>query len=345
MAFNQLVGSSKAAALRGLLSLPSAVVRRLAGSPVERDGATLDAEMQLLLALQRVEGRPVEELPLERGRKALIGGARLVGGRLPVGSVVDRDMPGPGGDLRLRIYTPRGVTAAGPALVYFHGGGWVYGNLDSHDAVCRFFAERSGVRVVAVDYRLAPESPFPAAVDDSVAAYEWVVANAEGLGVDPALVAVGGDSAGANLATVVAQRLAGAGGPVFQLLIYPPTDFTVVRPSRAAYGQGFYLTERYMDQAQEMYVGDHADLADPRLSPLHGTLNAIAPAYVATAGFDPLRDEGAAYADALRDAGVAVEYVCERGLIHSFANMVGVGRSGPAAMGRAAEALRRALGA
>lgn len=343
MSLSRVVASSEGAALRALLSLPAQAVRRLAGRPVERAGVELDAEMQLVLALARFEGEPVEALPLERGRKALVASAQVVGGRLPVGSVVDRDIAGPAGDLRLRIYTPRGVTTAGPALVYFHGGGWIFGDLESHDAVCRFLAERAGVRVVAVDYRLAPEAPFPAAVDDSLAAYGWVSANADGLGIDPSRIAVGGDSAGANLATVVAQQHVGTNPPAFQLLIYPPTDFTERRPSRTTYGDGFYLTERYMDRAQELYVGDFADLGDPRLSPLHGKLAGVAPAYLVTAGFDPLRDEGEAYADALRDAGVDVEHVCERGLIHSFANMVAVGRSAPAAMGRAADALRRAL--
>lgn len=337
--------ATKHLALRTLLSAPAAVVRRLAGRPVEIDGAVLDAEMQFVLALERLEGPPVEALPVERGRRAMLAGARVVAGRLPIGSTTDRDIDGPGGALRLRIYTPRGVTATGPALVYLHGGGWSYGDLESHDGVCRFLAERAGVRVIAVDYRLAPEAPFPAAVEDAVAGYEWVAANAEGLGVDADRVAVGGDSSGGNLAAVVAQHTPPWGGvrPAFQLLIYPGTDFVERRPSRDAYAEGYYLSERYIDQVKQWYLGDFADPADPRLSPLRGALAGVAPAYVVTAGFDPLRDEGEAYADALREAGVDVEYVCERGLIHSFANMVAVGRSGPEAMGRAADALRRAL--
>ncbi|MGH3359696.1 MAG: alpha/beta hydrolase [Nocardioidaceae bacterium] len=341
----RLVEGSKQRALELLLSLPAVAVRRLAGRPVERAGTLLDAEMQLILALAKTEGPPVEELPLEKGRKALVAGARVVGGRLPIGSITDRDIDGPAGPLRLRIYTPRGLTAVGPALVYLHGGGWIYGDLESHDAVCRFLAERAGIRVIGVDYRLAPEAPFPAAVEDACAAYEWVAANAEGLGVDPDRIAVGGDSAGGNLAAVVAQNTPPWGGvrPAFQLLIYPGTDFVDRRPSRDAYAEGFYLSDRYIALAQELYVQDFADLGDARLSPLRGELRGVAPAYVVTAGFDPLRDEGKAYADALRDAGVEVEYVCERTLIHSFANMVAVGRSAPAAMGRAADALRRAL--
>ncbi|UYM06917.1 alpha/beta hydrolase [Solicola gregarius] len=344
MSLSRIVTEVKGAALRGLLALPPPVVRLLAGRPIEREGVELDAEMQLILSLERLEGPPAEERPLPEARMALVTGARMVGGHLPIGSVTDRDIDGPGGRLRLRLYTPRGVTAAGPALVFYHGGGWIYGDLESHDAVCRFLAERAGVRVIAVDYRLAPEAPFPAAVDDALAAYDWLSEHAEGVGVDPSRIAVGGDSAGGNLATVVAQQRAGSAGPAFQLLIYPATDFVTERPSRRAYDEGFYLSRRFMDLAEELYLQDFADRADPRLSPLHGKLDGLAPTYLAAAGFDPLRDEGKAYADALRDAGVEVEYVCERGLIHSFANMVAVGRSAPAAMARAAAALRRGLG-
>ena len=339
----RIMAEVEGAALRGLLALPPPLVRLLAGRPIEREGVELDAEMQLILSLAKFEGPPVEALPIPKGRVKLVESARLVGGHQPIGSSTDRDIDGPAGPLRLRIYTPRGVTDTGPGLVYLHGGGWVYGGLESHDAVCRFLAEHAGVRVVAVDYRLAPESPFPAAVDDALAAYDWVVANAEGLGIEASKVAVGGDSAGANLATVVAQQRSGAGGPAFQLLVYPPTDFVVQRPSRRLYTSGFYLTKQYMDLAEEAYVVDVADRGDPRLSPIYGELAGLAPAYLVTAGFDPLRDEGAAYAQAMRSAGVEVEYACEPGLIHSFANMVGAGRSAPAAMGRAGDALRRAL--
>ena len=343
MSLSRITAQLKGSALRGLLSLPTPFVRLLGGRPVVREGVELDAEMQLILRLQRLEGPAVEDRPLPQGRKALLSGARLVGGAMPIGSVADREFAGPAGPVPIRIYTPRGVTATGPALVYYHGGGWVYGGLESHDAVCRFLAEHADVRVIAVDYRLAPEAPFPAAVDDALAAYDWISANAEGLGVDPARIAVGGDSAGANLATVIAQERVGSGGPVFQLLIYPPTDFGVERASRHTYASGFYLSKRYMDRAEALYLPDGTDAADPRLSPIYGKLEGLAPAYLVTAGFDPLRDEGEAYAEAMRAAGVEVEYVCERGLIHSFANMVGVGRSAPAAMRRAGDALLRGL--
>ncbi|MFC7451392.1 alpha/beta hydrolase [Rhodococcus daqingensis] len=340
------IDSAKRHTLRALLSIPSGVIRRIAGRPVEIEGNVLDAEMQLILALRAVEGAPIEERPIPNGRRALLAGSKAVGGDLPIGAVTDLDIDGPGGPLRLRFYTPRGLTSASPALFYIHGGGWIYGDLDSHDAVCRFLAERAGVRVVAVDYRLAPEAPFPAAVHDVEAAYSFVTANAAGLGIDPDRIAVGGDSAGGNLAAVLAQRATRGGvgvPPVFQLLIYPAVDFAVKRASRTTFGSGFILTTRFMDLAEESYVPAGADRTDPLLSPIYGDLTGLPPAYVVTAGFDPLRDEGDAYAEKLREAGVEVQHVVEPGLIHSFANMVGVGKSGPEAMGRAATALRRAL--
>ncbi|WP_051637069.1 alpha/beta hydrolase [Rhodococcus sp. UNC363MFTsu5.1] len=342
------IDAAKRHALQTLLSMPAGLLHRLAGKPVAIDGNVLDAEMQLMLALGRLEGAAAEERPIPGGRRALLSSSRAVGGNLPIGAVTDRDIDGPAGPLRLRFYTPRGLTITSPALVYLHGGGWVYGDLDSHDAVCRFLAERAGIRVVAVDYRLAPEAPFPAAVRDVEAAYSFVTANATGLGIDQDRIAVGGDSAGGNLAAVLAQRAThGELGapPVFQLLIYPATDVAVKRPSRRTFATGFFLTERFMDLCEASYVPAGADRTDPLLSPIYGDLTGLPPAYVVTAGFDPLRDEGDAYAEKLREAGVEVQHVREPGLIHSFANMVGVGRSGPEAMGRAAAALGLALSA
>lgn len=270
---------------------------------------------------------------------------------LPIGAVTDRTIDGPGGPLTLRFYTPRGLTGDAPALVFFHGGGWIYGDLDSHDAVCRFLAEEAQVRVVAVDYRLAPEAPFPAGVDDAWAAWTWVADHAKGIGIDPSRIAVGGDSAGGNLAAIVSQLAvknpaSGPGDairPAFQLLIYPATDFLETSTSRMTYADGFYLTKAFMDLAEEHYLIGTEDKSDMRLSPLHHDVAGVAPAYVVTAGFDPLLDEGKAYADKLRDAGVPVEYVCEESLIHSFANMVAIGTSAPRAMRRAAAALQRGL--
>lgn len=347
----------KGLAARGLLSLPTPVLRRLAGRPVVVDGRTLEPEVQVLLKVMALEGPPIEAGPISRGRRLLREQAALVGGAQPIGAVTDRTIDGPGGPLGLRFYTPEGLSGRSPALVFLHGGGWIYGDLESHDALCRFLAEQAQVRVVAVDYRLGPEAPFPAAFDDAWAAWCWVVDHAAGLGIDVDRIAVGGDSAGGNLAAIIAQEAVRTGGgagpgvvggsgtraPAFQLLIYPATDFVEEAPSRTTFAEGFFLSKAFMDLAEENYLVGDEDRADRRLSPLRHDPTGVAPAYVVTAGFDPLLDEGRAYAEAMREAGVRVEYVQEDGLIHSFANMLGVGRTGRRAMRRAAAALQRGL--
>jgi acetyl esterase len=342
---SRLVDGTRAATARSLLKLPRPVLRRLAGAPIVVNGRTLDPEMQLLLKLERLEGPGVETFAISKGRQRVLSSARVAGGSQPIGAVTDRRIDGPGGPLTLRFYTPHGLAGPAPALVFFHGGGWIYGDLESHDALCRVLAEEAQVRVIAVDYRLAPEAPFPAAFDDSWAAWEWITTHAQGIGIDPGRLAVGGDSAGGNLAALVAQHAvhAGAVKPAFQLLIYPATDFLELSESRMTYADGFYLTKGFMDLAEENYLVGNEDKADNRLSPLHQDPAGVAPAYVVTAGFDPLLDEGKAYADKMSAAGVPVEYVCEDGLIHSFANMVGLGTSAPRAVRRAAAALQRGL--
>jgi acetyl esterase len=339
------IGVARGASARALMRLPRPVLARLAGAPVTIDGRALHPEMQLLLRLQRLEGPAAESVSISRGRRIIESSSRLAGGPQPIGAVTDRTIDGPGGPLQLRFYTPRGLSGRSPALVFFHGGGWIYGGLESHDATCRFLAEEAQVRVVAVDYRLAPEAPYPAAVDDALAAWSWIAEHAQGLGIDPARIAVGGDSAGGNLAAVVAQQTVALGGPspAFQLLIYPATDFAEKAPSRTTYADGFFLTKTFMDLAEENYLVGGEDRTDPRLSPLHGDVTGVAPAYVVTAGFDPLVDEGDAYATKLRSAGVRVEHVREDGLIHGFINMVGLGTVAPKASRRAAAALQRGL--
>lgn len=340
-----LIGAARGTTARSLMKLPRPVIARLAGDPVVINGRTLDPEMQLLLRLQHLEGPAVETLPISRGRKQVVSGARLVGGTPPIGAVTDRTIDGPGGPLTLRFYTPVGLTGEAPALLFFHGGAWIYGDLESHDALCRYLAEEAQVRVVAVDYRLAPEAPFPAAFEDCWAAWTWLTGHAQGLGIDARRIAVGGDSAGGNLAALVAQHAVreSAAAPAFQLLIYPATDFLERSDSRMAYADGFYLTKAFMDLGEENYLLGDEDRGEARLSPLRQDVSGVAPAYVVTAGFDPLLDEGKAYTDKLREAGVPVEYVCEEGLIHGFANMVSLGRSSPKAVRRAAAALQRGL--
>ncbi len=340
-----LLGAVQGGALRASLKLPGPVRRRLSGKPIVVDGKRLHPEMQLLLSMMKVSGPPAESLPISKGRAAIELSSRAAAGRQPIGAVTDRAIEGPLGDIQLRFYTPAGISGSSPALVYLHGGGWIYGSTDSHDALCRVLAEQAQVRVISVQYRLAPESPFPGAPDECWAAWEWVNEHAIGLGIDPNHIAVGGDSAGGNLAAVIAQEAVRrkTKAPAFQLLIYPATDFSQTYPSERTFGEGFFLTKEFMDLAKENYLVGNEDLTDPRLSPLHGSVKGVAPAYVVTAGFDPLLDEGAAYAQKLQDAGVDVDYVCEEGLIHGFANMPGVGTAAPKAIARIATALQRGL--
>ena len=328
------------------MGLPERVQRVLAGRRVVRDGQTLAPDVQMMLWMQKLAREPgPETLPVEEGRRAVLRQSAMVGGAQPVGAV--RDLPT--GGRPARLYVPSGDRAQspGPLLVFFHGGGWVYGDLDSHDAPCRFLAERAGVRVLSVDYRLAPEHPFPAAYDDCLAAYRWVVDHASELGADPGRLAVGGDSAGGCLAATTALAAAEDGLPVAaQMLIYPGTDMRGGTESRAMFGDGFYLTTEFIDLARSLYVPDPNTHDDPRVSPLVAKLPVgLAPAYVVTAGFDPLRDEGEAYARKLAEAGVEVELRRFPDQIHGFLNVVGVGRSSRAAMAEIAVKLRAALAA
>jgi acetyl esterase len=333
----------EALSLRGALALPERAQRALAGRRVVHDGQTLAADVQLMLLLQRLTREPgAETLPMEQGREAILRHTRMTSRRLPIGAVRDLVVAG----LPARLYRPTGAPAVGPLLLFFHGGGFMYGDLDSHDPACRFLAERSGVRVLAIDYRLAPEHPFPAAYDDALAAHRWLVDHAADVGADPRRLAVGGDSAGGNLAAEVAIEAAREGLPLaFQLLVYPTTDAVRQTDSAASFANGFYLTRDFMDLASSCYVAD-ADPKDPRVSPEYADLPAgLAPAYLVTAGFDPLRDEGEAYARKIVDAGGHVELRRFADQIHGFFNVVGVGRTSRAANATIAAKLRAALSA
>ncbi len=332
------------------MGLPPGAVRRLAGRPVRIDGLQLSPQAQWMLRLQKVaRERGAETMSIPDGRVALLRQAVMAGGEHPIGEVSERTVRGAEGPLPARLYVPRGTRAhagdePGPLLVFFHGGGMIYGDLDSHDALCRFLAEQAGVRVLAVDYRLAPEHPFPAAVDDAWAAFEWVSSNAADYGADPARLAVGGDSAGGHLAATTAIRAAVEGVPLaYQLLIYPVTQWAGGSRSRQLFGEGLFLTTEFMDVASEAFLGDH-DKDDPRVSVLYADLpEGLAPAYVATAGFDPLRDEGEAYAARLAEAGVPVRQKRYPGEIHGFANLLVTDGSARRGVVEMAAALRDAL--
>jgi acetyl esterase len=241
----------------------------------------------------------------------------------------------------MRSYRP--VTGAAlPALVFFHGGGWTIGDLDTHDVLCRQIALGAGCAVFSVDYRLAPESPFPAAVEDSISSTRYVVENAEKLNIDPARIAVGGDSAGGNLAAVVSLSMKGR--IAFQLLIYPATDQRAVHPSHERNGRGYLLTRESIDYFRASYLPRRDDWTDWRASPLLApSLKGAAPALVLTAGFDPLLDEGREYAERLKGEGVEAEYRNYPDMIHGFILMGGVLDTASAAVADCCAALRRAF--
>jgi acetyl esterase len=261
-----------------------------------------------------------------------------------MGRVEDHEVAVDGGRIPVRVLVP--PQGARGVIVYYHGGGWVIGDLDTHDTLCRQLTAEAGVSVIAVDYRLAPEHKFPAAVDDSWAATRWIVAHAAELNVDAGRLAVGGDSAGGNLAAVVALLARDAGGPVIRLqaLLYPVTDTNTETESYRTNADGFLLTKESMRWFFDHYVKTEADAADWRLSPLRTpSLAGVAPALVVTAGFDPLRDEGEAYARRLREAGVRVDAVCYGGMIHGFAPMGRLIQTGNRAVSLVAGTLRHAL--
>jgi acetyl esterase len=251
------------------------------------------------------------------------------------------------GEVPLRLYRPAGTSGSErlPVLVYFHGGGWTIGDLDTHDVLCRQLAQASGAAVVSVDYRLGPEQRFPAAVDDCVAATRWVRAQADALALDASRLAVGGDSAGGNLAAVVCLVLREGGEPLpaFQLLIYPATDMRAVAPSHTSNGQGYLLTRDSIAYYRGHYLADATQWTDWRASPLLASDHrGLPPALVLTAGFDPLRDEGLQYANALSAAGVPAQYVCFERQIHGFITMGRLLEEANTAVELCAGALRRA---
>ena len=262
----------------------------------------------------------------------------------PVADVENRRIAGPDEDLELRIYVPEGPAPTG-ALVFFHGGGWVIGDLDSHDETCRRLCRGATVRVVAVHYRRAPETTYPGAVEDCYAATAWVAAHAGELGVDAARIAVGGDSAGGNLAAAVALMARDRGGPDlgFQLLIYPVTAADFDTGSYRDNGEGYRLSRRAMQWFWDQYVPDLEQRHEPYAAPLLASLDELPPALVQTAEFDPLRDEGEAFAAALEKAAVRVKLTRYDGLIHGFFGMQDAVAAARPAMDEAIAALREHL--
>ena len=307
----------------------------------------LDPQARALLEQMAETGMPpLSGQDIASARESVLAFAQLGGDPESVSRVEDRRIPSPDGTIPVRIYTPAG-SGPFPVLVYFHGGGWVLCNIDTHDPVCRSLANAAECLVVSVDYRLAPEHKFPAAADDCYAATQWVMNSASLINGDADRVAVGGDSAGGNLAAVVALMARDRGGraPVFQLLIYPATDYYL--PGTSSYqhnADGYFLTKDDMKWFWNHYLSKEADAANPCACPLRAaSLTGLPSALVITAEFDPLRDEGEMYAARLRESGVSARLVRYDGMIHGFFSMAGVLEQGKDALGLAAGELRSAF--
>jgi acetyl esterase len=336
--------AAEKAVARTLFRLPRAAKRVIAGKPIRLDGQTLDLDIQLMLKLSNMQGIRMGAggEPIQRRVQLEQSGELLPPTEIdPVdtrGLTVADTMPA-------RLYTPQGLPDGSPLLVYLHGGGWVIGSLETHDELCRYLAVHAGVRVLSVDYRLAPEHPFPAAPQDSLAAYLWAREHAPELGADQDSVALGGDSAGGNLSAVVAHQctLSGDRVPDFLLLFYPSANPSAETGSRKLFDEGFFLTD-----ADMTWFADHYCPADQRgdvrYAPLLADdLSGLPPTYVATGGFDPLRDDGEAFAKRLTESGVPVVLRRHPELIHGFANMSGLSAPAAAAVAEAAGALRTGL--
>jgi acetyl esterase len=309
----------------------------------------LDTHVRNLLDMLANSGQPkIWELPPADARNMALALTQMVEGKEPIGKIENGSLPGAGGALPFRMYTPASTGAEPPAcIVYFHGGAWIFGNLDTHDCMCRMLAKASGCRVISIDYRLAPEHKFPAGVEDAFAATKWVAAKASDIGIDPARIVVAGDSAGGNLAAVVCQQ-AKEGGPkiALQVLFCPVVDISAENQSRLDFAEGYFLERPLMIWAGGHYLPSSVDIMDPRLSPLRATdLSGLPPAHIHTAGYDPLRDEAKDYADALERAGVKVRYTCHEHMIHHFYAMAGAIPYAKTALESAGAEIKAALAA
>ena len=348
-----LVNAAAGVTLRSLPRIPDSVKRvLLGGRSITIDGNTLDTTLQLMLAAQRptgIDGLAAYDVASSRARLEIL--AASFKQDIPVARATNLSIPGPAGPLPARHYVPKGngdvAAAATPMLVFFHGGGQVIGSLDTHDDLCRKICRDGAMHVLSVDYRLAPEHKAPAGADDAFAAFLWAREHAADLGADPGRVAVGGDSAGGNLAAVVAQRARTEGPwlPALQLLIYPITNYRDETRSQTLFAEGYFLTKRDLGWFASRFLdGAPLDASDPRVSPLLADdLSGLPPALVVTGGFDPLRDEDQQYVDAMRAAGVAVDHRQFGSLVHGWVNFFPLGGGSAAATTEMISALRAHL--
>jgi acetyl esterase len=343
-----LVNAAAGVTLRALPRIPDPVKRLLLGRrSVAVDGNTLDTTLQLMLAGRRAVGLGglVFSDDVAAARSQLRTLAASFRQDIPVAAVTNLSIPGPAGPIPARHYRP--AEPAAPLLVFYHGGGQVIGDLDTHDDLCRLICRDGGVHVLSVGYRLAPEHPAPAGNDDAFATFQWALDHGGELGADTSRVAVGGDSAGGNHAALVAHRARNEGTrlPVLQLLFYPVTNYSAETRSQTLFAEGYFLTKRDLHWFRDKYLhGADVDAADPRVSPLlAGDFSGLPPALVLTAGFDPLRDEGNDYAEAMRAAGVVVDHREFGSLVHGFANFFPLGGGSAVAITETISAMRAHL--
>lgn len=315
-----------------LLKLPGWLLVLLSGGrPKIRDGQRLHPQIQFIMAARAMGGQPMklQNGAVEASRKHMLAASTQFTSHV-CRQVQTRDftLETPAGALPAKLYSPAQVDHDAPVMLFFHGGGFVLGSIESHDAPCRVLAQDAAMHVLSVEYRLAPEAPFPAGVEDAVASYRYLLDHPAELGISPRKIFVGGDSAGANIATVLCYlaREQGLPQPDFQLLIYPVTDAHNTSSSRKTLGEGLFLENHAMDWFTELYTdGNEALTMDPRCSPIFiENFSGLAPAHVVTAALDPLRDEGEALAKRLQEAGVRATHHREPGLIHGFINMLGI---------------------
>ncbi len=309
-----------------------------------------DLDPQVAFVLQKAieaDLPPLSSLSAEAARAQYRNSAKVLDLPFaPMDMVTERAIGTESSYVQVRLYVPAQTGVADPLLSYFHGGGWTIGDLETHDRYCRTVAAQGGCRVLSVDYRMGPEHPFPAAVEDAMRVYRSVLASPEDFGADPARIAVGGDSAGGNLAAVICHqaRRDGLPPPCFQLLIYPSVDLRGDYASRRAFGEDYLLTEASMQWFTDNYLPDRALLTDPRVSPLlSDDFAGQPPAFIQTAGYDPLRDEGYAYAARLREAGGSVEQRHYPGLIHGFIHLSSGVQAARTAVNDGIAALRQAF--